>query len=72
MRFVDLQKKRRLQLKMIEIAESVNVTIANGSLYITCEGTIVSKMENDKSIEYVLMEIDNIIKARLSYENIGN
>ena len=72
MRFVSSQKKRRLQLKMIEISDSVNVTVANGSLYITCEGTIVSKVENNKTIDYVLMEMDNIIQARLSYENIGN
>lgn len=72
MRFVSSQKKRRLQLKTIEISDSVNVTVANGSLYITCEGTIVSKVENDKTIDYVLMEMDNIIQARLSYENIGN
>ena len=72
MRFVSSQKKRRLQLKTIEISDSVNVTIANGSLYITCEGTIVSKVENNKTIDYVLMEMDNIIQARLSYENIGN
>lgn len=57
---------------MIEISDSVNVTVANGSLYITCEGTIVSKVENNKTIDYVLMEMDNIIQARLSYENIGN
>lgn len=72
MRFASSQKKRRLQLKTIEITDSVNVTVANGSLYITCEGTIVSKVENDKTIDYVLMEMDNIIQARLSYENIGN
>lgn len=72
MRFVSSQKKRRLQLKTIEISDSVNVTVANGSLYITCEGTIVSKVENNKTIDYVLMEMDNIIQARLSYENIGN
>ena len=72
MRFVSSQKKRRLRLKTIEISDSVNVTIANGSLYITCEGTIVSKVENNKTIDYVLMEMDNIIQARLSYENIGN
>lgn len=72
MRFVSSQKKRRLRLKTIEISDSVNVTVANGSLYITCEGTIVSKVENDKTIDYVLMEMDNIIQARLSYENIGN
>lgn len=72
MRFVSSQKKRRLQLKTIEISDSVNVTVANGSLYITCEGTIVSKVENDKTIDYVLMEMDNIIQARLSYENIRN
>lgn len=59
-------------MKTIEISDSVNVTVANGSLYITCEGTIVSKVENDKTIDYVLMEMDNIIQARLSYENIGN
>ena len=59
-------------MKTIEISDSVNVTIANGSLYITCEGTIVSKVENNKTIDYVLMEMDNIIQARLSYENIGN
>lgn len=72
MRFVSSQKKRRLQLKTIEISDSVNVTVANGSLYITCEGTIVSRVENNKTIDYVLMEMDNIIQARLSYENIGN
>ena len=72
MRCVSSQKKRRLQLKTIEISDSVNVTVANGSLYITCEGTIVSKVENNKTIDYVLMEMDNIIQARLSYENIGN
>lgn len=72
MRFVSSQKKRRLQLKTIEISDSVNVTVANGSLYITCEGTIVSKVESNKTIDYVLMEMDNIIQARLSYENIGN
>lgn len=72
MRFVSSQKKRRLQLKTIEISDSVNVTVANGSLYITCEGTIVSKVENNKTIDYVLMEMDNIIQARLSYENIRN
>lgn len=72
MRFVSSQKKRRLRLKTIEISDSVNVTVANGSLYITCEGTIVSKVENNKTIDYVLMEMDNIIQARLSYENIGN
>lgn len=72
MRFASSQKKRRLQLKTIEISDSVNVTVANGSLYITCEGTIVSKVENNKTIDYVLMEMDNIIQARLSYENIGN
>lgn len=59
-------------MKTIEISDSVNVTVANGSLYITCEGTIVSKVENNKTIDYVLMEMDNIIQARLSYENIGN
>ena len=72
MRFASSQKKRRLQLKTIEISDSVNVTVANGSLYITCEGTIVSKVENNKTIDYVLIEMDNIIQARLSYENIGN
>lgn len=57
---------------MLEIEDSVNVTISNRTLYITCNGNVVSKVDNEKTIDYVLMEIENIKEAKMSYENIGN
>lgn len=72
MKYAESQKRRRLRLKMLEIEDSVNVTISNGTLYITCNGNVVSKIDNEKTIDYVLMEIENIKEAKMSYENIGN
>lgn len=66
------QKQRTCKLKLLEITNSTDVCVKSGSLYITCDGKPVSKIEEDKSVAYVLNEINEIIRAKISYENIND
>ena len=54
------------------MTNSTDVCVKSGSLYITCDGKPVSKIEEDKSVAYVLNEINEIIRAKISYENIND
>ena len=46
------------------------MSVFNGEMYIICNDTPIQKIEDDKSVAYVLNEINNVIDARLSYEDI--
>ena len=66
------QRQRAYKLKLLEITNSTDVCIKSGNMYITCDGKPISKIEEDKSVAYVLNEVNEIIRAKISYENIND